>query len=89
MTLYWGKVRTGFCRNYGYCTPCPEAIEINRVFRLLHLYKDFDLKRNARAGYKRLKVKASKCKACGKCLPKWPNDIPSIQQLEEVARTLG
>ena len=53
------KLGDGFCRNCGYCKPCPEDIDINNIFRFLHYYNSYDLKAYARGKYRSLKVKAN------------------------------
>ena len=45
------KLGEGFCRNCGYCKPCPEEIDINNIFRFFHYYKSYDLKAYARQHY--------------------------------------
>lgn len=68
------------CRNCGYCEPCQQKIDINNVLRFYQYYKNYDLKDYARSKYKTLKIKATKCTACGKCLPRCPYkiDIPKM-----------
>ena len=83
------RLDEGFCRNCGYCAPCPQGIDIPRVFRLHHIHQSFDLKKNARDGYKRLKVKAKACKRCGECLPKCPYDIDIPERLAAAHRALA
>lgn len=69
------KLGEGFCRNCGYCKPCPQEIDINNIFRFYHYYKSYDLKQYAHRHYKKLKVKADKCKKCGVCLSRCPYNI--------------
>jgi predicted aldo/keto reductase-like oxidoreductase len=84
-------VRLGswFCRNCGYCKPCPEEIEINGVFALYHFRKNYDLKEYARRQYKRLKVKATACANCGACLPRCPYNIKIPKRLRAAHRALA
>ena len=83
------KIGDGFCRNCGYCKPCPEEIDINGIFRLYHYYADFDLKAAARARYRRLKVKASACAECRSCVPRCPYEIDIPKRLSSAHRALS
>jgi uncharacterized protein len=82
------KVEKGFCRNCGYCKPCPQKIDIPRIFRFVHHYRDFDLKDHARRQYRRMDVDATKCAECGACLPKCPYKIDIPRKLKEAHRML-
>ena len=83
-----------FCTACGYCTPCPHGVDIPENFRLLNRVRFFGQIELAKRWYERLRNErdgnrsAEVCKKCGRCIPKCPNDVPIIQQLEETARTL-
>ncbi len=83
------RLGEGFCRNCGYCKPCPEAVDINNVFRFWHYWSSYDLKEYARSHYKALKVPASACVACGQCLPRCPYDIDIPRKLRAAHRALS
>ncbi len=83
------KVGTGFCRNCGYCKPCPQDIDIPAIFRLVHCYEGYDLKAYARAQYRQMKVKAARCECCGACLPRCPYNIPIPRRLGRAHRKLS
>ena len=78
-----------FCRNCGYCKPCPQGIEINDIFRLYHHARSYDLKDYARRSYRQLKVKATACVKCGNCLPRCPYDIDIPRRLRSAHRELA
>ena len=84
-----------FCSGCGYCMPCEHGVDIPTSFRLMNQAKFFDLTDDAKNRYKRLKNhkegdrSAEACQRCGECEPKCPIDVPIMDQLEEVARTLG
>lgn len=78
----------GFCRNCGYCKPCPQDIDINNIFRFYHYFKSYDLKAYARQHYRSLKVKATKCAKCGQCKPRCPYNINIPEMLTLAHRTL-
>lgn len=83
------KLGEGFCRNCGYCKPCPREIDINNIFRFYHYYKSYDLKDYAQQHYKALKVKADKCGKCGACLPRCPYNINIPEMLTTAHRALS
>ncbi len=83
------KIGEGFCRNCGYCKPCPEGIDISAIFRLYHYYADYDLKAHARARYRRLKPKASACEECRTCVPLCPYDIDIPARLKAAQKALS
>ena len=87
--------RKRFCTGCGYCMPCPHGVNIPANFRWFNEARFFGLVENARKRYAGLRKhrdgdrSAEACQRCGKCEPKCPIKVPIMQQLEEVARTLG
>ena len=47
-----GEQGKGFCRNCGYCLPCPEGIPIPDIFRFKGYYDRYNLKEWAREQYR-------------------------------------
>jgi predicted aldo/keto reductase-like oxidoreductase len=84
-----------YCTACGYCMPCPHGVDIPANFRLLNQVRFFGRIDWAKAQYRRLMThkdgnrSAEVCKKCGRCLDKCPNDVEIINQLQEVAATLG
>jgi predicted aldo/keto reductase-like oxidoreductase len=78
------------CTQCGYCSGCPEKIDIKRVFGALMQKKVWGLQRRARQQYNRLikkeeSARASACQECGECEPKCPQKIPIREQMKAAA----
>jgi predicted aldo/keto reductase-like oxidoreductase len=83
--------------------PCPNEVNIPENFRYMNWFKVWNLEKEATDAYDKLGkdghwtpwggatpgLKAEACIQCGECEPKCPQNIPIINQLEEVAKTLG
>lgn len=83
-----GEAGKGFCRNCGYCLPCPEEIPIPDIFRFESYHDRYDLKAWAREQYQSLVVNASACSGCEQCLKLCPYGVPIPEKLECAHRTL-
>lgn len=89
-----------YCTGCGYCMPCPNGVDIPENFRLMNYHRVYGLTEYARREYARLGQRkdpqgeprpawAAACLECGECESKCPQNIPIIEQLKEVHRTLG
>ena len=77
-----GEAGKGFCRNCGYCLPCPEGIPIPDIFRFESYYDRYNLREWAREQYRSLVVKADACSGCEQCLDLCPYGVSIPKRLE-------
>jgi len=91
------KLSELYCTGCGYCTPCPNDVNIPENFRLMNLSQVWGQTDSARKQYAKLAdsadkkrgKQASECLMCGECEPKCPQQIPIMQQLKATAEILG
>ena len=83
------------CTMCGYCMPCPHGVNIPVNLDRLNRARLFGLVESARQDFRILRElrdgdqSALACKQCGSCLPKCPNDVPTIELLAQTAELLG
>jgi uncharacterized protein len=77
-----------YCRDCGYCMPCPRGINIPAVLRFHSFHATFGLMNWACKLYSGQEVKANKCDACGDCEPKCPYKLPIPEMLQKAHRDL-
>ncbi len=78
-----------FCRRCQYCEPCPQNIEISKVFRYLKYFEDYGLEEWARKQYCELDTLANQCIGCGECERKCPYKLHIIEVLANAHQKLG
>lgn len=89
------KAAAQFCTLCGYCMPCEHGVDIPGNFNLFNRVKFFGQEQWARHVYAGLERhrdgdrSARACQQCGDCLPKCPNNVPIIDQLQQVAAMLS
>jgi predicted aldo/keto reductase-like oxidoreductase len=83
-----GDMGKGFCRNCGYCLPCPEGISIPDIFRLENYYENYDLKQWAITQYHSLPNKPDQCSLCKHCIEKCPFGVNIPDRLKEIHKKL-
>ncbi len=83
-----GDMGKGFCRNCGYCLPCPEEIPIPDIFRMESYYEEYDLKDWAISQYRSISNKAKKCSLCYRCVERCPYGVPIPERLKEIHKRL-
>ena len=79
-----GDIGKGFCRNCGYCLPCPEGVPIPDIFRFEGYYERYGLKRWAIEQYRSLSVKSEACSLCNQCLTRCPYGVLIPDRLNEI-----
>jgi len=92
-----GRLAELYCTGCGYCMPCPNEVNIPENFKYMNYHRVYGLKEYACQAYAKLSagghwvkgLPASACLQCGECEPKCPQNILIVEQLEEVAATLG
>lgn len=79
-----------YCTGCEYCLPCPQGVEIPKVFEAMNYHRVWGLTEQAKELYAKLgEGDASACVECGLCLDKCPQDLPIIEQLKESHAALG
>lgn len=78
----------GFCRNCGYCLPCPEGVPIPDVFRYESYYHRYGLENWARSQYGSLACNAQLCSDCESCLEKCPYGVSIPSDLKKAHNLL-
>ena len=82
------------CTECGYCTPCPEGVNIPRVFAYYNDARVLGGWGAARRGYQRWDgwnpgKQADACTECGECEEKCPQKIPIRERLREAHAALS
>jgi len=79
-----------YCTGCDYCQPCPEEVNISRVFKTFNDARVYGFSEHARRQYGRWRerlprdgMQADACVECGKCEEKCPQNIPIREQLKE------
>ena len=84
-----------YCTGCGYCMPCPQEVNIPKVFEAMNLKSVWDLEKPARRMYADIGTtpwlkgkQADACIECGECEEKCPQKIPITSQLAESRKAL-
>jgi predicted aldo/keto reductase-like oxidoreductase len=77
-----GDAGKGFCRNCGYCLPCPEEIPIPDIFRFESYYERYGLKQWAIEQYRAVEINADACSGCEECIALCPYGVPIPERLK-------
>ncbi len=90
------KMADTYCTGCDYCQPCPEQVNIPRIFKLYNDARVYGLTDYARQQYESWKARlpdggmqADACVKCGECEEKCPQNIPIGEQLVDAHEYLG
>jgi len=71
-----------FCRNCGYCTPCPQGVEITRLMRLQSFIRRMGFRKRKERILQSVKS-LENCIECRECEEKCPYSLPIIEMMNE------
>jgi len=77
---------TRFCRSCGYCTPCPNGVEIITLMTMGSLIKRFPLERIKNGWAAEDASRVDMCTECGECEEKCPYNLPVMQGIRKGAQ---
>jgi predicted aldo/keto reductase-like oxidoreductase len=80
----FGRYVEGECTYCNHCLPCPVAIDIGQVTRLLDLAA-FGLTADLRRAYQALPVTAAACTECGACTKRCPFGVDVVANMRQAA----
>jgi len=89
------KLAELYCTGCEYCLPCPNGIQIPRIFTILNYYKVYGLKDYAKKEFAKVGKEESygssplDCAECGNCEEKCPQNIKIREKLKEAISELG
>ena len=82
------QYETGECVYCNHCLPCPSAIDIGHVIRLVETAQR-RLTDDVRAAYAALGAKASDCTHCGACKERCPFGVDVTAKMEQAVAVFG
>ena len=82
------------CTSCGYCMPCPNGVEIPRIFQMYNEAMMYDDPRTGRFRYRgpgglKEEERADQCTECGECLEACPQEIQIPDWLKKAHEFLG
>ncbi len=72
-----------YCTGCNYCQPCPQEINIPKIFEAMNYHRVWGLTEHARSIYQDIDPNAEACVECGQCEEQCPQNIPIIEQLKK------
>ena len=82
----WSGLAPVACTNCEYCMPCPNGVQIPRIFKLYNESVMYDRQRRGQNAYQnefKDDQRADMCVECGQCEELCPQSIQIIQQLKD------
>lgn len=76
-----------FCRNCGYCIPCPQGVEITSLVRMQSWVKRIGWRKKKNAIMQSVKS-LDRCIECRECEGKCPYNLPIVEMMNEQAEWL-
>jgi predicted aldo/keto reductase-like oxidoreductase len=83
------RLGQSYCRRCDYCQPCPQGIDISRIFILYRYFADYGLPDWALAQYGALKVGGDVCEQCGQCAARCPYSLPIPEMIKKYAKEMA
>ncbi|MBN1954629.1 MAG: aldo/keto reductase [Anaerolineae bacterium] len=79
------------CTNCKYCMPCPNGVNIPRIFEIYNDSVMYDDLKRAQAFYQWVSAenRADRCVECGECEEQCPQNLPIIEWLKKAHELLG
>lgn len=82
------KLAELYCTGCEYCLPCPQGINIPRVFEIINYHNVYGLTEHAKSQYQDFlededEVNPQECVECGDCEEECPQDLNIIEKLKE------
>ena len=69
------ELRGNFCRNCGYCLPCPQGIKVDHVCRIYYNLRRMPLQNLLTEDWKKTMEDTKKCVRCGLCSKRCPYEL--------------
>jgi len=82
------QYESGECVYCNHCLPCPSAIDVGQVIRLVEMAQR-RLTDEVRAAYGALEAKASDCTKCGACKERCPFGVDVMAKMEQAVAVFG
>jgi len=82
------QYETGECVYCNHCLPCPSAIDVGQVIRLVEMAQRH-LTDEVRTAYGTLEATASDCTKCGACKERCPFGVDVIAKMEQAVAVFG